>query len=517
MDMLRATCKVGGIFCAVAFLVLLVHAPAYPRVVTTEGTTQPVLDGEWPAASKGWPKGTVDLANLPSRTRLFGVHGQADFCFEYQGDTATFNEALKTFAEIRAPKLELVVHDGMAPVKSDEFGGGSVDWTFTVWNARIHHVRHSTPDPTGGTMIPLFLPIGEGVHGPQFLRPVRSTTVPPPRIDVYLFAGGGIVWDDVIMPAGGDIAVRRAPGKPTEGGTLACDVYDMATAKPVAGASVYVFSGADKEKPKWLTEGKTDIDGTCMLDRIPEGTYHVHVGAETYVTRDTGDYDNRQGTAYEKRIVYLAKNVEVSGSVIDPSGQPVAGARVYAHMATSIDGELYSPARETEPVETDGAGRFRFIGLPQGYIYLQCLGRWYSSTAFEPFPAPARDIRIMAVRTGAVHGTLVDSAGMPPATFPRPDSPDKTSNQVCIARRGDFVGRRRGSTATVSPDGKFEWNNLPPGEYYVGTDPWSMEYGPSHDGTTHPVFVKSGEVTEVEFRLPPAAKTGGSPPIPREP
>ncbi|MHC4604990.1 MAG: hypothetical protein ACYS6W_16870 [Planctomycetota bacterium] len=71
--------------------------------------------GNHPIENRGLPAGSVELANLPIRLGYWEgpPFGGGEYHFLYRCEnTAEFNEALKTFADIKVKKLELVVRNG---------------------------------------------------------------------------------------------------------------------------------------------------------------------------------------------------------------------------------------------------------------------------------------------------------------------------------------------------------------------------------------------------------------------
>ena len=74
-----------------------------------------VFHGNDPIGDRGWAPGSVEMANLATRTGYWigPPFGGGEYHFLYRCEnTDEFNQALKTFAAIRAHKLELVVRNG---------------------------------------------------------------------------------------------------------------------------------------------------------------------------------------------------------------------------------------------------------------------------------------------------------------------------------------------------------------------------------------------------------------------
>src|SRR4051794_22900784 len=68
--------------------------------------------GNEPVGDRSWRVGSRDVANLPTRFGYWNGGLLEVNHFLYRGNSQQFTEALTLFAKIRAPLLELYVHDG---------------------------------------------------------------------------------------------------------------------------------------------------------------------------------------------------------------------------------------------------------------------------------------------------------------------------------------------------------------------------------------------------------------------
>src|SRR5947209_19599947 len=87
-------------------LVWLWAIPALALIVVGRGN-DPVHDNNWPA-------GSMEVANLKTRVGWWEgpPFGGGEHTLLYRGDEAAFQAALDAFARIKAPRLDLFVHDG---------------------------------------------------------------------------------------------------------------------------------------------------------------------------------------------------------------------------------------------------------------------------------------------------------------------------------------------------------------------------------------------------------------------
>jgi len=414
--------------------------------------------GNDPVADLGWPLGSVEMANLPTRVGWWEgpPFGGGEYHFSYRcRTTMDFNQALQVFSSIRAPRLEVVIHDGPGYDQFLESEGGTqpkadtrVDWTFTVWHPESWHRLYN--NPTRGFL---------GSVSPNFRQPVAA-----PRVDVYV-GGGSIAWEQVRIPPALTVIDHRAaaaPVKPVGGGLLQGDVFDMSTGRPVAGAEIVLSRLVGEERRQQWEEAMrapTDDLGSFQIEKIPPGRYRIGISAQGYASRAAGDYVN-EGNTYQHLVSELARGASIKGVVTDLAGKPLPGVAVSADAVLAIDGRGYEVPGGASAT-TDDQGRFEINSLPIGYTQLRCRtpSLYPANPFFEIYSVPSESTRLVMTRTGTIRGKVLDKAGKVP------------SGQVLIHVRpvGEQIGKWGGST-TCQPDGSFEFTGVPPGQYLVGTD-----------------------------------------------
>lgn len=433
--------------------------------------------GNKPVHDRNWRTGAVDLANLPSRIGWWEgpPFGGGEYQFLYRGDTAAFNAALRTHAKIRAPKLEVHLHDGPFNSFYLEIPRGEkdkvdprCDWTFTIWDAQSFHHLNNNPTSRFGS------------QSPNYRR-----TLPAPRIDVYI-GGGQIDWAKVEMPKGIEVIDHRASAAGVDtrdGSVISGSIYDMVTSKPLSVASVIVTSTGKEGKE--AARGRCDADGRFTVGKIPAGTYRVHVEAEGYAPRDLA-YDKLNGRDARQFEAELAPEAVVRGRVVDDAGAALAAAKVVVYEPMGIDGRGYSVAPR-EPVVTDADGRFEIRGLPRGYVTLSVWAKGYhhNSVREKPITTPADDVVLKAVRAGSIKGKVVDSANKP-----------AQNAQVFVQEIGGAQVGSWGGSMNVAPDATFAFENVPPGKYLIATKPF-LPGTAAADAQT--IEVSGGKATEVEL------------------
>jgi len=454
-------------------LIFLSGTPATALIISYPGN-QPLL--QW--QEKGLPLGAAEFANLPTRIGYSEgpPFGGGEYVFLYRCQkTEQFNEALKTFAAIATPRLELVVHDGP---EYDPIDKTRIDWIFIIWTPENWYHLYSNPKSVFSS------------DGDNFRKPV-----PPPTIDVYIGGESPIAWKQVKIPDNIQLIDKRAessPIKPVGGGLIRGQVYDMATGRVIEGASVILANREGSNGLKELISAKTGNKGSFEIEKIPIGRCEILIRAEGYVSRKYGSYDNKGNTYYEF-IAELIRESSIKGIVIDLNGKPIPGIEVSARDTLAINGLGYQCV-DLKPATTDGEGRFEIYGLPQGFTLLRCrapLLRQAASTlelyAVSSRLHPTRGIiRITMVGTGIVRVQVVGIDGKPPS--------DKIF--VRIEQAEGLSGGQYGGVKDCQEDGTCEFKEVPPGEYLVspGLGGWIKE-GPN----AKLVIVKSGETVDVKI------------------
>jgi hypothetical protein len=469
------------------------------------------IGGPEPVHDAGWPDGAVDVANLPSRFAFWDgpPFGGGLSHFLYRGDTDDFNLALAAFAKVRAPALELVIHDGPdadALVKSEK-DDGRVDWTFTVWVPASFHGLFNNPKSVFDA------------DQPGFRKPVD-----PPRIDVYVGAApgtpgtpgapgtpagpaapGAIDWAKVKVPEGVRVTDERIEAQkvqPVGGAMIRGAIYDMATGKTIAGANVEAQKCDDKGQWHHGGTAQTDDAGAFQVEKLPAGRYRLVASGQGYAPRVLFQYVDLTAKTYKHVDGELCAEVRVAGAVTGPEGQPLAGVRVRADCALGIDGRGYIPP-EVVQATTDEAGKFTLSGLPTGFAQFYCSADGlHQAEVFRIYDLAAKgfiednqgDVRLTArdqpvqlrmLATGAIHCQAVSPDGGP------------LSGQVHVrvddADNPNAIGTWGGS-AQVNPDGAADFKDVPPGKYRLTTK------GPyTNDPDAKVITVTAGHTAEVEI------------------
>lgn len=195
----------------------------------------------------------------------------------------------------------------------------------------------------------------------------------------------------------------------------------------------------------------------------------------------------RVGASVPARVFRLAPEVQVRGRVVDEAtGGPVPGALVQAFRSRKDSLDVAEARAADDGSFTLGGLEARRYTLRVAHFGWRTPERPEPAQR-EPVSAPASKITLKLARTAVMRGLVVDADGVPePDAFVRavlsgPPSPAQASPQMAW-------------NWSTDADGKFQWDGLPPGTYYLWARRGEMQVYP-------PTKKEIGPGQEVEVRL----------------
>lgn len=273
-------------------------------------------------------------------------------------------------------------------------------------------------------------------------------------------------------------------------------VLDDKTGTPVPGIGIDLVPRDGREERLTTQRASTDAQGIARFAPLATGPHHVHVDVEALDGEAGADVDAIAGPP--QRITFrLPTGVTVHGTVVDPGGQPVAGATVLRHRSGGI-------ARDNHPAEaatTDTAGAFELRAL-QGPLTLQAVEEAHApSPLLSLLPeASGKPIVLQLGDQPARLQGVVTRAGVAVANA----AVTLERNRPTQTRVGDTMLQSHTNSATrTTADGRFEFGALVPGPTTLnvlagGAAPQVLE-----------VTLASGATREVAIDLLPAARLCG--------
>jgi protocatechuate 3,4-dioxygenase beta subunit len=295
--------------------------------------------------------------------------------------------------------------------------------------------------------------------------------------------------------------------------------------RPVGNAQVVLTGTVVADSSATMTDG----DGRFELRDVAAGTFRITANKAGYARVESGRLatpaglnlfdaglalELAAGEIRERVDMTLARWGALNGVVSDEQGDPLQGVMVQVLQVRYEAGRRrLAPARAATRV-TDDLGRFRIHSLAPGqYIVSAAVGQVQTedlpgyAPSFYPGTsnpaqaqfvtvglsqdAPGIDFALSRARTARVAGTAFDPAGQPamPGTLMLMPS-QKSSSVLNVA-----VGAR------LSPDGTFEFPNVPPGQYVIQA--YRGRSNPHTEGEfgALPVSVNGTDVTGLRLQI----------------
>ncbi len=208
----------------------------------------------------------------------------------------------------------------------------------------------------------------------------------------------------------------------------------------VLGARVRAIRDDDAESgADFVSETRTGPDGSWSLPAAPEGARRIDVRADGFVPQSR--FLMRRGFG---ETTVLRRGGRVRGTVVDPSGRPVAGAIVVGDEVAA---------------RTDAGGGFLLTGLAGGMRSLET--QWKEELAARREVRVAEggeaSIALKLARAAAVTGSVTDEVTRRPVPGAR----------ITVREAAGFGFGSAGRRARADARGRFRAGGLTPGRYRV--------------------------------------------------
>ncbi len=303
---------------------------------------------------------------------------------------------------------------------------------------------------------------------------------------------------------------------------------DMATAVVVEGESVHVVIGAPPADPVrvfgrvtlgdepflganvvFIREGENPLGTMQMTTVDDDGRYEVVLdGPGGYITnvqsiagapgqQTTVEYQSEIPEVREHRLDFALPLGRISGRVLDPAGEPLAGARVTLTLDSDASSVQMFGGRYSE-VAADGEGRFDLIALSPGTYRVSAggtlpfgfggggLGRVTRGDIRLAEDQWIDDLELVVPKAGSLGLRVRGSDGAP------------AGGATIFVRDASGRPLEPFSMLATDPSGQCTYDGLAPGDYSVlarTVEESSQEIGP--------IRVREGEATAVELDLEP--------------
>jgi protocatechuate 3,4-dioxygenase beta subunit len=297
----------------------------------------------------------------------------------------------------------------------------------------------------------------------------------------------------LVWVADAQVSLSLAQGAGARAARIGGRVVAADTGKPLRGAVVTVVdtraANPTERQGRWLA---TDANGRWEFQDLAPGRYTLSVSKSGYLKIEYGQQrpfergktlEVSAGQLLDKLDLTLPRASAITGRVFDEFGDAAAAVWVRALRHRYVDGRRQlTPLSEGIEVLangggdiTDDLGQFRIYGLAPGDYYVSALysppgesaGRTGYPPTYYPGTASAAEARRITVRLGdeaqninmnlvsahyvSVSGTVLNSLNVPVKTSLNLSATDPSAAPV--------------GPAVTSPDGRFTFSHVPPGEY----------------------------------------------------
>jgi hypothetical protein len=169
-------------------------------------------------------------------------------------------------------------------------------------------------------------------------------------------------------------------------------------------------------------------------------------------------------------VVTQAATLAIAGTIVDPSGAPVADVVVRAQPSNKTGARTFQ--QDVGVTVSDASGHFEVTRLAPGAFAVLATARDGGERIVEPIAAGTRDMTITLDPAGRIEGKLVGFSSPPVITG--------------IVQ----TGHNEPIDAEVDGD-RFHASGLPPGTYLL------MAIASNHEGDTQKVVVRAGQTATV--------------------
>lgn len=245
---------------------------------------------------------------------------------------------------------------------------------------------------------------------------------------------------------------------PVEVRTASGRVVDL-QGKPIPGAEVFLIPSSSSET---VLKASTDAEGQFQIGRLGTGSFDLQAHARGYLLTRVRQVAIPPGKGNaDLGVIALQRGMAFEGRVIDPEGNPIAGARVEAAPTSGLSpGDLPADGKEAL---TGGDGAFSLRGFREGEILsLRVIRRGFAPRTISgietPLPEP---LTVELTPAARIAGTVLDEAGDPVAGA-KLVLTEEVSKDSKTPVRGRFV-----AVAEVDSAGRFEMVDLTPGRFQL--------------------------------------------------
>jgi protocatechuate 3,4-dioxygenase beta subunit len=206
----------------------------------------------------------------------------------------------------------------------------------------------------------------------------------------------------------------------------------------LAGWANYQVRKSGEENWQWMNVVQPG-DGNFVVLGLEQGRYDIQIMAQGYAPAVTANVTSGD----RELVVVLQKGLEMTGTVVDSSGNAAVNANVQAQQLNAPQGVQPSQAG----AQTDAQGNFKLTGLAAGNYRLTVRAANFAPAVVPFAAAGSSNVKVQLEVGVSVSGTVADESGAALAGV-------NMSLQL-YSEDGLQVGTR------PKNDGTFEFRNVP--------------------------------------------------------
>ena len=296
----------------------------------------------------------------------------------------------------------------------------------------------------------------------------------------------------VVFLATAAVAAQAPPEKPVATGIIRGVVTAGDTGRPLRGADVRVQGGSISIfEPRFA---RTDEQGRYEINSLEPGRYTLTVSKVGYLTLEYGQ--RRPGetgrpvnvsapTPLENVNVALPRGAVIVARITDRYGDPLRGVSVRVYQYRFVNGQRRLQQTVSGAGLTDDRGEQRIFGIPPGeYVVAATPALTQASVrgdaeTYHPGTARAAEAQTISVGIGEEKHVTFAMASVKRARLSGVivgSSGGALQNPSAFLQMS-YLGSGSSRGIPLEPDGSFNEENLPPGEYFieVRSPEWAMQ------------------------------------------
>jgi protocatechuate 3,4-dioxygenase beta subunit len=333
----------------------------------------------------------------------------------------------------------------------------------------------------------------------------------------------------VLVSGGRDVRPDNANRPLTGGSGVVRGRVTLPSGTPVPAATVTLAS-VNELRPS--RSAPTDDDGRFVFDKLPPGEFMLGAAKLAYVTSGSDDRDTQsgvqvrlaEGEARTNVDLVLTRPAAIAGRVLDEFGEPFDGALVTVWQIRYEAGRRHLVNIVVSVNPTDDRGRYRVINVPPGR-YLVAASAGTATTAQPIGDVPGYALTYFPAATTPGDAQPVDitrSTTVTDLDFALVRTPTARvsglltgSNESLNAVMTLGVSYRSKAiwgpsfSATRDRSGRFEFRNVPPGDYVIQAEGLRMNRSTEGDFVAQFVTVTGADISDVVLQSTPGSTIAG--------